>query len=359
MARLQVTHLAKHFSGPDVLRDVNLTVESGALVAILGASGGGKTTLLRLIAGFDRPDAGEITLAGEVLAARGTCLRPEQRGIGYVAQEGALFPHLSVADNITFGLPRAARRARHRVTELLAMVDLPVSYADRAPQALSGGEQQRIALARALAPSPKLVLLDEPFSALDAGLRAETRLAVAAAIKAAGATAILVTHDQAEALSMGSMVGVLQNGILAQLSAPETLYRTPDNPALADFIGEAVFITGIASTGMVRCALGMLHLGPGTPDGAVEVLVRPEQIKINPASGNGAVPAVVKDVTFYGHDAVVRLSLKDASSSEDDITARVFSHAVPRPGSDVWLSVEGAVVAFAAPPRTIPISAKE
>ena len=158
--------------------------------AILGASGGGKTTLLRLIAGFDRPDAGEITLAGDVLAGRGVCLRPEQRGIGYVAQEGALFPHLSVADNITFGLPRAARRARHRVAELLALVDLPATYADRAPQALSGGEQQRVALARALAPSPKLVLLDEPFSALDAGLRTETRLAVAAAIKAAGATAI-------------------------------------------------------------------------------------------------------------------------------------------------------------------------
>jgi iron(III) transport system ATP-binding protein len=357
MARLQVTHLAKYFTGAEILRDVNLTVESGMLVAILGASGGGKTTLLRLIAGFDRPDAGEITLAGEVLAGSGVFLRPEQRGIGYVAQEGALFPHLSVADNITFGLPRAARRARHRVTELLTMVDLPAAYADRAPQALSGGEQQRIALARALAPSPKLVLLDEPFSALDAGLRAETRLAVAAAIKAAGATAILVTHDQAEALSMGSMVGVLQNGILAQLSAPEALYRTPGNPALADFIGEAVFTTGTANAGTVHCALGELHLGPGAPEGRVEVMVRPEQIKINPASGHGAVPAVVENVTFYGHDAVVRLNLKDALSSGSAITARVFSHAVPRPGSDVWLSVEGEVVAFAMPP--LPISMKE
>lgn len=358
MARLQVTHLAKAFGGVNVLRDVNLVVESGALVAILGASGGGKTTLLRLIAGFDRPDAGEITLAGEVLAGRGVCLRPEQRGIGYVAQEGALFPHLSVADNITFGLPRAARRARHRVAELLALVDLPTTYADRAPQALSGGEQQRVALARALAPSPKLVLLDEPFSALDPGLRTETRLAVAAAIKAADATAILVTHDQAEALSMGSMVGVLQNGVLAQLSAPEALYRTPDNPALANFIGEAVFTTGIAGAGMVRCALGVLPLGPHAPEGQVEVLVRPEQIKINREAGPGAVQAMVKDVTFYGHDAVVRLNLKDASS-EDDVTARVFSHAVPLQGSYVWLSVEGEVVAFPMPARTLPISAKE
>jgi len=342
MAALEIVRLAKGFGGAPVLKDVSFSVESGALVAILGASGSGKTTLLRLIAGFERPDAGEIRLGGEVLAAENVFRRPEARGIGYVAQEGALFPHLSVADNITFGLSRGQRRARHRVAELLEMVDLPAAYADRAPQALSGGEQQRVALARALAPGPRLVLLDEPFSALDAGLRAETRRAVAAALKAAGATAILVTHDQAEALSMGAFVGVLQGGKLAQLSAPEALYRRPANPVVANFIGDAVFCAGMAGGGRVRCALGDLSLAGGL-EGEVSVLVRPEQIKfVDPTAGG--VAAVIESVTFYGHDAVVGLRVAGA----DGVTARVFSHAVPKPGSEVFLCVEGDVAGYPA-----------
>jgi len=344
MAALEISHLAKAYGSPAaaaVLQDVSFAVASGALVAILGASGSGKTTLLRLIAGFERPDAGEIRLGGALLASGAVFMRPETRGIGYVAQEGALFPHLCVADNITFGLSRAQRRARHRVTELLEMVDLPPSYADRAPQALSGGEQQRVALARALAPGPRLVLLDEPFSALDAGLRAETRRAVAAALKAAGATAILVTHDQAEALSMGALVGVLQAGRLAQLSAPEALYRRPATPGVANFVGDAVFCPGRATGGRVRCALGDLPLSGGA-EGEVSVLVRPEQIKIGTNPASGGVPAVIESVTFYGHDALVALSVPGAPA----VTARVFSHAVPKPGSDVFLSVEGAVAAY-------------
>jgi iron(III) transport system ATP-binding protein len=339
MAALEIFHLAKAYAAP-VLQDVTFSVESGALVAILGASGSGKTTLLRLIAGFERPDAGEIRLGGAILVSENVFMRPEARGIGYVAQEGALFPHLCVADNITFGLSRARRRARHRVAELLAMVDLPASYADRAPQSLSGGEQQRVALARALAPEPRLVLLDEPFSALDAGLRAETRRAVAAALQAAGATAILVTHDQAEALSMGALVGVLLAGKLAQLSAPEALYRRPATPGVANFVGDAVFCHGHASGGRVRCPLGDLPLTEAA-EGEVSVLVRPEQIKFaGPAAGG--VTAVIETVTFYGHDAVVGLRVPGA----DGVTARVFSHAVPQPGSDVFLVVEGDVAAF-------------
>jgi iron(III) transport system ATP-binding protein len=339
MAALEVYHLAKAYAAP-VLTDLSFSVESGALVAILGASGSGKTTLLRLIAGFERPDEGGVKLDGEVLASGAVFKRPEARGIGYVAQEGALFPHLSVADNITFGLNRAQRRTRHRVAELLEMVDLPAAYADRAPQSLSGGEQQRVALARALAPGPRLVLLDEPFSALDAGLRAETRHAVAAALRAAGATAILVTHDQAEALSMGAFVGVLQNGVLAQLSAPEALYRRPANAGVANFVGDAVFCPGHAKGGRVRCALGDLPLAGGG-EGAVSVMVRPEQIKfVDPAAGG--VAAVVQSVTFYGHDAVVALRVPGAAA----VTARVFSQAVPKPGNEVFLSVEGEVAAY-------------
>jgi iron(III) transport system ATP-binding protein len=347
MARLEISNLAKTFNGASVLNDVSFSVASRSLIAILGASGSGKTTLLRLIAGFETPDAGEIKLGGILLASGSKFTPPEQRGIGYVAQEGALFPHLCVADNITFGLPRADRRARHRVAELLTMVDLPASYADRGPQSLSGGEQQRVALARALAPNPKLLLLDEPFSALDAGLRAETRQAVAAAIHAAGATAILVTHDQEEALSMGAEVGVLQQGRLAQMSTPQTLYRQPTNAALANFVGEAVFLPGNANAGRVNCALGELNLSDGSIKGAVQIMVRPEQIRFSTDPASGGIAASVEEVTFYGHDAVIRFALSHEPPGST-VTARAFSQALPAIGSAAWLGVQGVVVAFPA-----------
>jgi iron(III) transport system ATP-binding protein len=347
MANLSIQGLAKSYNGAVLLHDVSLTVEPGSLVAILGASGSGKTTLLRLIAGFERPDGGEIRIGGELVASASLCKQPELRGVGYVAQEGALFPHLSVADNITFGLKRAERRAKCRVAELLRLVGLPADYAARGPQELSGGEQQRVALARALAPGPKLLLLDEPFSALDAGLRAETREAVASAIRAAGATAILVTHDQDEALSMGQRVGVLQNGRLAQISAPEALYRQPVSPELANFVGAAVFFPGQASGAKVSCALGELNLAGPAIHGPVEVMIRPEQIKVTAVAAPGSVHAIINHVTFYGHDAVLRLAI--AGAEPGDVTARIFSQSIPPPGSDVWLAVEGDVVAYAEP----------
>jgi iron(III) transport system ATP-binding protein len=350
MAQLDIARLTKLIGTTEVLRGISFQVAAGELVAILGASGSGKTTLLRLIAGFEKVDGGEIRLGHEILASPSVNKPPEQRGIGYVAQEGALFPHLSVADNITFGLSRAERKARLRVAELLALVGLPGRYADRAPQNLSGGEQQRVALARALAPSPRLLLLDEPFSALDAGLRVETREAVARAIKAAGATAILVTHDQEEALSMGQRVGVLQHGALAQMSTPEELYHRPASPYVADFVGDAVFIPGIATGGLVHCALGALRPASTGLKGPVTVMIRPEQIKLVRDAAQGGVPAVLKDVAFYGRDAVVTLGLKDALGGE--VTARLFSQNVPPRGGEVWLAVEEAVVAYPAPVST-------
>jgi len=342
---LEVTGLTKSFGATPVLRGVSFSAPQGGLTAILGASGSGKTTLLRLIAGFETPDAGQIRLAGARLADGAKIQPPERRAIGYVAQEGALFPHLNVADNITFGLPRAQRRARHRVAELLRLLDLPQNFADRAPQDLSGGQQQRVALARALAPNPKLVLLDEPFSALDAGLRAETRQAVAAALRAAGATAILVTHDQEEALSMASQAGVLQAGLLAQISPPERLYRQPASPALANFLGEAVFLPGTAAAGRVDCALGALAVADRQVHGDVEVLVRPEQIKVFTEFREDGVAARVRGVQFFGHDALVRFALRDGGA-ERDVTARLFSHKLPPPDGQVWLQVEGEVTVF-------------
>ena len=319
-----------------MLDGIDLAVPSGKLVAILGASGSGKTTLLRLICGFERLERGRIVLADDAVAERGRHVAPERRRIGYVAQEGALFPHLSVAQNILFGLPRAERRDLSRAGALLEQVGLPASYAARGPHQLSGGEQQRVALARALAPKPLLVLLDEPFSALDAALRAETRQAVAAALAATGATAMLVTHDQSEALSMADEVAVLRAGRLVQVAPPERLYRQPTDLALARFVGEAVVLPGEADAGRVHCALGHLPLTAGQPNGPVDVLVRPEQLRLVPGTA-----ATVQRVTFYGHDASVRLLL-----GEQVVTARVAGHAAPRPGAQVGLAVEGAVIVF-------------
>src|ERR1700678_2021849 len=343
MARLSVNRLSKAFAGMPVLRDVDLEVASGSLVAVLGASGSGKTTLLRLLSGFERADSGSIEIDGQTVSGPGVRLAPEKRRIGYVAQEGSLFPHLSVADNVAFGLPRAERRNRRKVEALLASVDRPASYAGRAPHQLSGGEQQRVALARALAPAPKLVLLDEPFSSLDAALRIETRQAVASALAAAGATALLVTHDQSEALSMGREDAVLRDGLFAQVAAPEELYRRPVDAALAQFVGEAALLPGIVSRGVATCALGRLRLALSTSGRPVEVMVRPEQIRFDSRSNGEAVPAQVLAVTFFGHDASVLVSLEAGARK---VTMRVPGHAAPSPGAEAWLGVEGVVMAY-------------
>ena len=348
MARLSVTRLAKSFGDRPVLRGVDFDVEAGALIAVLGASGSGKTTLLRLVCGFERADAGVVEIGEQIVSGPGIHAPPERRHIGYVAQEGSLFPHLSVLDNVGFGLPRSERRNRARIEALLANVGLPAAYADRAPHQLSGGEQQRVALARALAPNPKLVLLDEPVSALDAALRAETREAVAAALAASGATALLVTHDQSEALSMGSAVAVLRNGVVAQLATPETLYREPVDAAMARFVGEAVMLEGTVTGASASCALGRLPLARPTPEGPADVMVRPEQICVVGAASADAPRARVVKVEFYGCDAMVRLALLGRA---DLIASRVPGYRAPRAGEDVRLSVEGAVMAYAREPR--------
>ena len=331
MTELAIDGLKKTLGSHVVLRGLDLTVESGGLVAILGASGSGKTTLLRCICGFERADEGSIRIGGAIVAGAKTHVPPERRRVGYVAQEGALFPHLNVADNIAFGLPRRLRRERRRVDELLELVGLPRSYASRGPQQLSGGEQQRVALARALAPDPELVLLDEPFSSLDAALRADTREAVTAALAHAGATALLVTHDQAEALSTGRQVAVLRDGRLAQVATPEILYRRPVDAELACFVGEAVLLPGVARGGRVACALGELKLDGSAPEGEVEAMIRPEQIRLSSIGEATEARAQVMAVTFFGHDAEVRLSLSGAEPPVA-LSARVLGHACPRPG---------------------------
>jgi ABC-type Fe3+/spermidine/putrescine transport system ATPase subunit/ABC-type spermidine/putrescine transport system permease subunit II len=242
---LRCAGVSKAYGRRQVLVDLDLEVEEGTLTAILGASGSGKTTLLRVLIGFIAADGGTVSIGGRTVAEAGRLhVPPDRRAVGYVAQEGALFPHLTVSENVGFGLPRSERRGGARIDEALELVGLDRSYAEREPQELSGGEQRRVALARALAPRPAVVLLDEPFSGLDASSRAETRAAVLGAMATAGATALLVTHDQAEALSMGHEVGLLRSGRLVQ-TAPETaLYRAPADLDVARFVGEAVVVPG-------------------------------------------------------------------------------------------------------------------
>ena len=344
LADVQIKGLAKTFGGSPILHDIDLAVPAGKLVAILGASGSGKTTLLRLIGGFERADAGVIEIGGVAVCKPGLHVPAARRNIGYVAQEGSLFPHLSVAANVTFGLPRSSRKSLRKSEELLEMVGLPASFARRSPHELSGGEQQRVALARALAPAPRLILLDEPFSALDAALRVETRQAVIAALAEAKATALLVTHDQSEALSMGQEIAVLRQGRFVQVATPELLYRKPVDPELAKFVGEAVLLPGVVDVDHVICALGRLRLAERLSKGNVEVMVRPEQIRILPSSKSGIVKASVLGVTYYGHDADLRLLL---SGVDEPIVARISARALPQAGSEVGLWVEGTVMAYA------------
>ncbi len=347
---LRVSGLAKSFGNVPVLRGLDLEVPSGSLLAILGASGGGKTTLLRLLCGFERADAGTIAIDGIVadgtVDGRPVHLRPERRRVGYVAQDGALFPHLSVADNILFGLSRAGRRDRRRADALLELVGLPSAYAARPPQALSGGEQQRVALARALAPGPRLVLLDEPFSALDAFLRVGTRRAVADALAQAGTTALLVTHDQSEALSMGDRVGVLRDGRLVQVAPPSELYRHPLDGRLARFVGEATLLDGEALGGIVTCALGRLPASVPVPDGRVEVMLRPEQVEPGAADGT---PATITAISYYGHDASLTLAL---AGQDAVLLSRIGGTQALglQVGGQVRVAVRGPVVAFPAGP---------
>lgn len=348
MAELRCEHLAKAFGDRLVLSGVGLHVPEGTVTAILGASGSGKTTLLRIIVGFLPADRGRV-IVGAVLVsdAEGPHLPPERRALGYVPQEGALYPHLSVGENVGFGLDRRERKAGRRIAEALELVGLRAQDAIRPPHELSGGEQRRVALARALAPRPSLVLLDEPFSGLDAALRAETRAAVAAALAAQGTTAVLVTHDQAEALSLGREVAVLMSGSLVQTASPEALYRTPVDLDVARFVGEAVVLPGHARSGIATCALGELLLADQHVEGPVQLMIRPEQIEARPESPHSwdnSVAARVIARTYYGPETLLQLLLDEASGQA--LQARVFSHDAPEPGDRVELSVSGPAMAY-------------
>jgi iron(III) transport system ATP-binding protein len=340
MTRLALDGVSRSFGPVRAVASVDLVVPEESVTAVLGPSGCGKTTLLRLVAGFLLPDSGTIAFGDTVVAGDGRAVPPQQRKVGYVPQEGALFPHLDVAANIAFGLPRAQRRSA-RVTEMLDLVELPTDYRSRYPHELSGGQQQRVALARALAPGPAVVLLDEPFSSLDAALRASTGRAVVRALRAARTTAVLVTHDQDEALSLADQVAVMRDGRVVQAAAPREVYRSPADVAVARFVGGATVLAASVGSGRAATVLGELDVVGDVPDGPAEVLVRPEQVRLD-APGAG-VKARVDEVSYYGHDAAVSLTVLPGGPS---LVARVDGAVVPEPGATVTVAVAGPVVAF-------------
>ena len=317
---IQLHELRKVYRPGDTLAldDVSLSVARGEILALVGPSGCGKTTLLRLIAGFEVPDGGRIELNGRAVADGTTFVPPEDRGVGMVFQEYALFPHLSVRENIAFGLRHLARgEAAKRAKEILDLVGLG-EMAGRYPHELSGGQQQRVALARALAPNPEVVLLDEPFSNLDADMRAEMRREVSGILRGTGRTAIFVTHDQEEAFVLADRVGVLHRGRLEQLDAPEAIYHRPATRFVADFVGRADFLPGIIKPEGAVTEIGLFANVRALPAGMhVEVMIRPDDVLLFPHPSG---PAEVVERQFRGSDNLyqVRLASGEVVHSSQD-----------------------------------------
>jgi iron(III) transport system ATP-binding protein len=339
MTSLNVCNLTKSFNGQPVLQGINLDIPAGSIVALLGPSGCGKTTLLRLIGGFDRLDAGEISFDSRVVASSHSHVPPERRRVGYVPQEGTLFPHLSVTDNVAYGLSRTGRQSQ-RVAKILALAGLS-ALGDRFPHELSGGQQQRAALARALAPEPEVILLDEPFNALDLGLRRQICDDVAAMLRREGATAILVTHDPVEAFAVADLVAVMHEGRIIQVDTPDNIYWQPASEHVARLTGRPIFIDGVFQHGSVLTPLGVLPVHPAytQKSGKVSIMLRPEQITYD-HSGCG-IQAQVIERSFRGNHVLLTVSLDDHT-----LHLRGSSLSSPMPGEHVHLHVNGACAAF-------------
>jgi len=334
-----VEDLVVGYGSDPVVRGTSCRVLPGSLLAVVGASGSGKTTLLRAIAGFLPAQSGAITIAGRCVTGPGVSVPPEDRRIGVVTQDGSLFPHLTVERNIAFGLPRQTlddgTPTAERVAGLLDVVGLE-GLGGRYPHELSGGQQQRVALARALAPRPQVMLLDEPFSALDAGLRAELGQQVRDLLSSTGTTSILVTHDQDEALSLADSVALLVEGRMVQQGSPEELYAHPSSIGVASFLGEVNLlpVLGVAPDGRALTVLGPVDTDgaqPVQPD--QRVVLRPEQLTLVPSLDAGA-PRVV-DVAYFGHDSIVDVELHDGSR----VRARVLGSPGLHPGDAVIIGV--------------------
>ncbi|MGO4691211.1 ABC transporter ATP-binding protein [Glaciibacter sp. 2TAF33] len=353
MTTLRLQDVSIALGGLPVLSGVSLVIPSGTRTALVGASGSGKTTLLRLIAGFSRPDNGTITLDDTVVSGPHAFLPAHRRGVGYVPQDGALFPHLTVEQNIRFGLARGEHSAA-RIAELAELVALPVDLLRRYPHEISGGQQQRVSVARALAPAPKMIVLDEPFSALDTGLREQSRMAVIAALEASDATAVLVTHDQDEALMFGQQIGILAGGRLEQHGSPLSVFDNPSTAEVATFLGDAVFVAGQAQGTWAETAFGSVPLrhqnvgssadatgqtaGPGS---AIRVLLRPSQLTLG---HDGAANGKISSLSLRGTRMRVEV---EAIGLIDRVVLNVpAAEASYRVGDRVTVVIHGSGVSY-------------
>jgi len=341
---LQLAGLTHRYGARPVVREASFDLHAGGIACLLGPSGCGKTTLLRLIAGFENPEAGSIALEGVVISSRDGVVAPEHRHMGMVFQDFALFPHLDVAANIGFGLAKVARASR--VAELLELTGL-AGLGQRYPHQLSGGQQQRVALARALAPRPRLVLLDEPFSSLDVDLRERLAGEVRQILLREGTTAILVTHDQHEAFAFADIIGVVHEGRIEQWAAPYDLYHRPATRFVADFIGEGAFVPGRRTHAGIETELGLLtgevHLPRSAADGQpLDVLLRPDDVVHDDAA---PCKAVVMSKAFRGAEILYSLQLASGAT----VTALVPSHHDHPTGTPIGIRLDTAhVIVFPA-----------
>ncbi len=350
MSSLVLRGIGKRFGNVTGVKDVHLSVAKGSRTAIVGPSGSGKTTLLRLIAGFDAPACGTMTLDGRLLADGPRIVPAHERIIGFVPQDGALFPHLTVEANIAFGITGSAAVRAARVTELMDLVTLDRTMRRRWPHELSGGQQQRVALARALAHKPSLMLLDEPFSALDTGLRASTCKAVAQLLSDAGITTILVTHDQSEALSFADQLVVMRDGELVQAGKPVDVYRHPRDPLTARFLGDAIILPACVDGGWAICTLGRFRCAC-SGSGDMTIMLRPEQLQlaIATADGAGAAIGIVSKVDFEGPTCDVTVAIDPgaiAGAAATQLRLRYPSNRVPAIGAQVCVVVAGQAHVF-------------
>ena len=324
---IRTRSISKFYDEERVLSDFNLDVWKGSITGILGSSGSGKTTALRLIAGFDRPDAGIIEMKNEVIVSDEVWLPPERRNIGMVFQDYALFPHLTVKKNIAFGLGKNDIE-QGRLKEVIEMCNLS-SLINKFPQELSGGQQQRVALARALAPNPEVILLDEPFTSLDAQMARVLRDEVVELLKDTETTAIIVTHDQEEALSVCDVVSVLEKGKIIQSSTPQEIYLNPVSKTVANSVGDPNILKGFSVDGRVETSLGTFV---SAYEGALDVSIRPECIELNLDSEGSYI---VKECTFYGHDQVISFQ----NSKGEVFRARSLPNTIYEAGDKVNIEI--------------------
>ena len=324
---IRARSVAKSYGSEIVLSDFNLDVWNGSIVGILGISGSGKTTALRLLAGFDKPDSGIIEMRDKVISSKETFMPPEERNIGMVFQDYALFPHLNVEKNIAFGLSRDEIKSG-RLEEVLSMCNLE-TYKNKFPQELSGGQQQRVSLARALAPKPEVILLDEPFTSLDAHMARYLREDVVSLLRQTVTTALIVTHDQEEALSVCDVVSVLENGSVIQSATPQEIYLNPVSQTVANSVGDPNILKGFSVDGRVETSLGTFVTAY---DGALDVSIRPECIELLLDSEGSYV---VKECTFYGHDQVISFQ----NSKGEVFRARSLPNTIYEAGDKVNINI--------------------